>query len=646
MSDRSRPHVKKRHVYLKMTTVEQARELLAAALTTVPRLTPESVPSTEALGRVTAEPVFAAACSPHYCAAAMDGFAVKAELTFAANEGNPVTIPMPQGATPINTGDLMPEGYDAVIMIEDVHQPTEDVIEIMAAASPWQHVRLLGEDMVATELIVTGGKRLVPSDVGALVASQVAEVSVVPRPSCAFVPTGSEVKRPGEPVEPGDVIDYNSYMLSGLVREWGGVASTEPPTPDDPDALKSALLNACREHDMVALIAGSSAGTHDFVPGLIEELGELLVHGVRLAPGKPTALGIVEGTPVMGVPGYSVAAWMAFDLFAKPVIAHLQGITEPKRPTVTAHVRRKVPSKTGTREYLRCHVGRVGDELVAVPLKRGSSSVSSLVQAEGLAVVPTMDEGLDPGSPVTVELLTSHADIERTVLAVGSHDIALDLLASHLAGKPGSARLASAHVGSMGGLRALAQQEAHFAGTHLLDPETEGYNVPYIKRVLGDMPLRLVNLSYRDVGLMVLPGNPKGIETVADLARDDVVMINRQRGAGTRVLLDYLLGKAGVDVDSLTGYGREVTTHTMVAAAVSGAAADTGLGIRAAARAMGLDFVPLASEQYDLAMPQEHSDHPGVLQVLDAINSPDFRAAVEALGGYDLRDSGKVMYEQ
>lgn len=637
---------RKRRVYLKMASVDEARRRFLDAAAGLPRPAPETVSATEALRRVTAAPVFAHASAPHYCAAAMDGFAVKSAATVGATEATPGKLSIPGDAVEINTGDLLPDGYDAVVMIEDVHQPSADVIEIMQAASPWQHVRLLGEDMVATELVLPPGRKLTPADIGALIAAQVAEVTVAPRPKVVFVPTGSEVVTPGAPVAPGDVIDSNSPMLAALVAEWGGAPSTEPPTPDDPDELKSALRRACAAHDFVALIAGSSAGTEDYVPGLIEDLGELLVHGVRLAPGKPTALGIVEGTPVIGVPGYPTAAWMAFDLFAKPVIHERQGLPQPQRPSVSAVFRRKVASKSGTQEYVRVNVGRVGDQVVAVPLKRGAGVLSSLVQAEGLAIIPEMDEGVDEDVPVQVELLVAREDVERTILAVGSHDIALDLLASQLAQRVGAFRLASAHVGSMGGLRALAHGEAHLAGTHLLDPDTEEYNVPYIKRVLPEIELKLVNLAWREAGLMLPQGNPKGIQSVTDLARPEVLMINRQRGAGTRVLLDYLLAKAEIDPSATTGYEREVTTHTMVAAAVSGGAADVGLGIRAAAAAMDLDFIPLASERYDLAIPREHADHPGVLQLLEVVGSERFRQAVTALGGYDLAESGQAMYEQ
>ncbi len=635
----------RRRVYLAMASVDEARGRVEQALAALPRLAEERVPVREALGRVTAGPVLAPASSPHYSASAMDGYALRSDLTAAATEASPVRLRVPDEARPVNTGEPLPEGLDAVAMIEDVLELGGKEIELLAAVAPWQNVRLLGEDMVASELAVPAGRRIGAVELGALVAAQVREVSVVRRPRVAILPTGTEVVVGDAAPAVGQVVDYDSPMLAALVEEWGGVAEVRPPTPDDPTALRAALLEAARSADLVAAIAGSSAGTADHVPNLIEGLGELVVHGLRLSPGKPAALGLVEGTPVIGVPGYSVAAWTAFDLLAKPIVHHLLGEVTPGRPRVEAVVRRKVPSRSGSLELLRVALGRVGGVLVAVPLKRGSGAVSSLVQADGLAEVPEMAEGLDPGSTVRVELLRPMAEVERTVLVVGSHDIALDLLASHLQRRPARVRLASAHVGSMGGLRAIAAGEAHLAGVHLLDPTDGSYNVSYVRRVLGDRPVALVNLVHREVGLMVRRGNPKGIASVRDLARDDVVMINRQRGAGTRVLLDHLLGQEGLDGTALKGYGREVTTHTMVAAAVAGGAADAGLGIRAAAEALGVGFVPVTTERYDLAIPAEHRDHPGVREVLAVVGDEAYRAAVLALGGYDLRDAGRVLLE-
>ena len=637
---------RRRRVYLKMASLDEARERWLGAAGDLVRREPEVVTPLEALGRVTAAPVAARASSPHYCAAAMDGFAVKSQLTITATEAEPTVLSLPDDACAVNTGDPMPAGYDAVIMVEEVHQPSADTIEIMAAAPAWQHVRLLGEDMVASEMIVERGRRVSSADLAALLAGRAAEVPVVPRPRVAVLPTGSEVVTWGQPLGPGQVLDTNSHMLAALVEEWGGLAAIEPPTPDDPEALREALAHATAESDLVALIAGSSAGTEDFVPGLIEELGDLLVHGVRVGPGKPTALGVVNGTAVMGVPGYPVAAWIAFDLFAKPLMFRFQGMPAPQRTRIRAVVRRNVPSKSGTREYVRVRVARMGADLVAVPVKRGSGVISSLARAEGLAVIREMDEGVDSGAEVDVELLVPPEDAERTILMVGSHDIALDLLASHLAKRPDGFRLALVHVGSMGGLRALACGEAHLAGIHLLDPESGEYNIAYVRRVLGGLPLTLVNLAYREVGLLAPQGNPRQLASVVDLARPDTVMINRQRGAGTRVLLDHLLTQAGIDGHSIAGYGSEATTHMMVAAAVAGGTADVGLGIRAAAQAMDLDFVALAKERYDLAVPQEHLQTPGLREVREAMGSEAFREAVSALVGYDLSDSGRIMYEQ
>lgn len=644
-------HDGKRRVYLKMASAAEALERLDAALDRVVGATAtEWVDTTRALGRVTARAVFAAECSPHYSAAAMDGYAVASAATAGASETAPRTLRVPAEARAVNTGEPVPAGYDAVVMIEDVHRTGADTIEIMAAASPWQHVRLLGEDVVATEVIATGGRRLDPVDVAALIAAQVWSVEVVARPRVALIPTGSEVIRPGERPRPGQVIDSDSTLLAGLLEAWGAQPVIFDPVPDDPELLGAAMLEAARTHQLVAMIAGSSAGTADHVPDLIERHGELLVHGVRISPGKPTSLGVVEGVVVLGVPGYAVAAWTAFDLFAKRVVHRLLGVPSPERPRVTARFRRKVASRSGLREILRVRLGRIGAELVAVPLKRGASAIGALAQADGLAIVPEMVEGLSPGEPVEVELLAPQAELDRTVLAVGSHDVALDLLADELA-VSGRSRLASAQVGSLGGLRAIAQGEAHLAGTHLLDPADGSYNVSYVERMLSGVPLRLVHLFDRDIGFMVAPGNPKGIRAAVDLARGDVVMINRQRGAGTRVLLDHLLATGGIEAGAIAGYSREVTTHTMAAAAVYGGVADVAIGIRAAAAALRLDFVPIAHERYDLVVPAAHLGHPGVASLLEIASGHGpggrrFHAAVAALGGYDLDGAGEVVYAQ
>lgn len=304
---------------------------------------------------------------------------------------------------------------------------------------------------------------------------------------------------------------------------------------------------------------------------------------------------------------------------------------------------RKVLSPMGQDEFLRVKVGNVGGKVVATPLGRGAGVLMSLVQADGLVRIPRFSEGLQAGVQVDVELLRRTEQIEKTIVAIGSHDLTLDLIANLMRRHHPDLTFASSNVGSLGGLIALRRGEAHLAGCHLLDEETGEYNVPYIRRVLPGREVVLVHLAYRHQGLIVEKGNPKEVRTLDDLLRDDIVFINRQRGSGTRVLLDYRMKQAGHDPARISGYEREEFTHTAVAAAIASGAADVGLGILAAARALKLDFVPLLKERYDLAIPKDFYENPLLKPMLETIRSDTFKAQVDALGGYDTSETGRVI---
>ena len=391
--------------------------------------------------------------------------------------------------------------------------------------------------------------------------------------------------------------------------------------------------------------AGSSAGSRDYTAPVVEELGRLLVHGVAVRPGHPVVIGIVQSKPVIGIPGYPVSAVLTCELLVKPLLKRWLGVSSPERPRVEATMTRKVLSPMGEDEFLRVKLGCVGGKLVAIPVQRGAGIIMSLVRADGLVLIPRFSEGMDAGSTVTVELLRSPEEIENTVVAMGSHDLTLDLLASHLHSRYSGVTLSSSNVGSLGGLIALGRGEAHLAGSHLLDEETGEYNISYIRRYLPDTPVVVVNLVHRVQGLMVAGGNPKSITALQDLTRQDVTFVNRQRGSGTRVLLDYKLGEAGLDPATIRGYDREEYTHLAVAADVSSGTADTGLGIMAAARALDLDFVPLLKERYDLVIPRTYYESDLLGSLLTLIRSEEFRAEVEALGGYDVATMGQVVAE-
>jgi putative molybdopterin biosynthesis protein len=446
---------------------------------------------------------------------------------------------------------------------------------------------------------------------------------------------------PGTTLKPGNIIEYNSLMLAEQIREWGAETSRFPIIPDDNDKLYKAVSGALNDSDMVIVNAGSSAGSRDYTSSIVEQLGVLIVHGIAIRPGHPTILGVARGKPLIGIPGYPVSAYITTELVVKPVIARMNGVKPVSGLKIQAIVSRKISSPIGQDEYIRVALGKIGDRIVATPLSRGAGVVTSLVRADGIMKVPRFSQGIDSGGTVEVELKRPQEEIENTIVSIGSHDMSQDILNSLLHKHYPGRRLSSAHVGSLGGLLALKRKEAHIAGTHLLDEDTGEYNVRYIKDTLAGEKTVLVNLIYRQQGLMVTRGNPKQITGLSDLLRPDISFINRQPGSGTRVLLDYKLKQAGFDTSKINGYNREEFSHTGVAAIIASGAADVGLGILAAARALGLDFLPLLQERYDLAIPLVFYQSPLLQPLLTIVRGNEFKDIIISLGGYDTSDTGR-----
>lgn len=585
-------------------------------------------------GRVTAEAVFARRSCPHYHASAMDGVALRARETFGASGSSPVRLQIGPQAVVVDTGDPLPPGMDAVVMIENVEISGGEVI-LIAPAVPWQHVRSIGEDIVAADLLLTSGRRLSAPDLAALLAAGVNRVKVRPRPRVAIIPTGTEVVPPEGDVGPGQIPESNSAALAELVRDWGGEARVMPIVPDDTERLIRAVRGAAENHEVIVVNAGSSAGREDYTARVLSEVGSLVAHGAAIRPGKPVILGVAGGKPFLGLPGYPVSTILTAELFLKPLLCRWLGVPEPHRPRAGAVLSRPVTSPPGVEEFLRVKLGRVGERLLAVPMGKGAGALTTLIRADGLVRIPVGVEAWSEGTAVEVELLRPIEQIEASVLCAGSHDLLLDLLADET-----GARLSSAHVGSLAGIMALKRCEAHLAGIHLFDPETGRYNEDAVRRHLPGRKAVLFHLARRAQGLMVRPGNPAGLRGLDDLARLGVTFVNRQPGSGTRVLLDYHLNKLGLDPARISGYQHEVYTHTAVAAEVAGGGADAGLGLLAAAQAFGLDFIPVAEESYDLLIPAEFYDLPGIRAVLEAARSEKWRRRAAAVGGYDLSETG------
>jgi putative molybdopterin biosynthesis protein len=640
--------VTKRNVYLNMKSLNEARQILFDHFPAAGNLAVEMLNPYEAVGRVLAEPVTAAVSSPNFHAAAMDGAAVKAQDTFGASESRPKELSVGTQAHFVNTGNVMPAGTDAVIMIENIQTVDKERIRIEAPAFPWQHVRKMGEDIVATELLYPRGHIVSPYCVGALIAGGIYQVPVKKKPRLLIIPTGSELvdwrTTAPQDLKPGQVLETNAYVIDKMIEASGGRPLRHDRVMDDLDLIRRTVAEAVNgDVDMVMTIGGSSAGSKDYSLPVLKELGQLLVHGVTIMPGKPTILGDIQGKPFFGIPGYPVSAIIAFEQFVQPMIKRFLAIADDPRRHVAVVPTRKIASKLGVEEFLRVKLGKVSDRIVATPLPRGAGTITSITEADGIIRIPSQSEGILANEPVTAELLKPLATIENTIVIVGSHDNSLDVLADQLRAGDGALTLSSSHVGSMGGLMAIKRGVCHLAGSHLLDAQTGEYNLTYIKRYLADTPVQLVNLVMREQGLIVPKGNPKGIRGIEDLSRDDIVFINRQGGSGTRILLDYRLGQIGLSPDEINGYTTEEFTHMNVAVSVLSGMADTGLGIFAAANALSLDFVPVVTEQYDLVIPLTHLESNNIRTLLDTINTTTFRQRVEALGGYSTEKTGMII---
>lgn len=628
--------------YLTNVPLEQARkEYLELLIDNGMGGTPERIRVQDACGRTTACAVYARICAPHYHASAMDGIAVDAASTFGATQTTPAVL-APGQYTVVDTGDPLPEGCDAVIMIEDVVREEDGSVRLYDAAAPWQHIRQIGEDICAGEMILPAYTVVSPSAIGALLAGGVMELEVLKKPVVGIIPTGDEIIPPTSDPAPGDIIEFNSSIFSAMLRQWGAEPLTFPIVPDRFEEIREAVSGALKKCDIVLLNAGSSAGREDYSAQVIRELGGVLYHGIAMKPGKPAILGYQGPKAILGVPGYPVSGIIVIEQLLKPIIEQITRHPVRQEETVRAQLSRPVVSGLKYQEFVRVRMGYVDGRLIATPLNRGSGVVSSFMKADGILTIPQGLEGCEAGSEVEIGLLRPQEELKNTLVAIGSHDPLLDELADLLHRRNPAHFMASSHTGSMGGIMAVRRRETHVAGIHLLDEKDGSYNESYVRRYFPGGGVRLVECVGRTQGIMAAKDNPKQITGIESLASPGIRYVNRQKGSGTRILMDYLCRKHQLDTVSIYGYEREEFTHTSVAAQIASGSADAGMGIYSAAKMYGLAFIPVCTEQYDLLIPDSAWETPLVQEMLEILRSREFAEKLQQLGGYTLQSPGTV----
>ena len=610
--------------YLSVQPLSDVQDLLIREFSAIPGT--EKVPLDAAPGRITALPIFSRYSVPEIHLAAMDGIAVSSRETKGASEQHPVT---PVNVVRVNTGNIVPTGYDAVIMIEDTWQDG-DRYTIRKSAAPWQHVRPAGEDLAESEMVLPSGHRIRPHETGALAAYGITEIDIL-SVRIGLIPTGSELVPAGTRPAPGQVVESNTVMAKAMLEEAGARCTRYPFVEDNPALIREAIKTAVAENDIVIVSAGSSAGTRDFTADVIADLGEVLVHGIAIKPGKPAIIGRIDQKPVFGLPGYPLSALTVIREIILPFLRkYCLDVPEPE--IITAGITSAVAKDIGSDEFVLCTLGRVGNCWVVSPQSKGAGVQMSAVRANAYIKVPHDSEGFEEGQQVKARLMVSRHDAENALLVTGSHDPVLDYLADMLRRR--GITLLSTHVGSMGGILALRKDECHAAPTHLLAPDGS-YNTASLQKYLPGTAVDLICVAERQQGIV-----SRDSLTLGDLPGRQ--FINRQKGSGTRMLLDYMLKQEGIDPFSIPGYGREATTHIAVALAVKSGEAEAGMCVYSAAKALGLPFVPVATERYELAIRREHAEDPRVKMLIRTIRSPEFLAILESLGGYGMWETGSL----
>ena len=633
-------------------TLEQVRSALASA---IPKTIPtQDVNLENSVGRYLAEDIVSTIDVPGFDRATMDGFAVKAQDTFGANEVIPKSLKLIGGVEPgevpgfvigkeeaseIATGAALPIGSNAVVMVEYT-KASEGKVEILSAVTPGENVMAAGSDIMSGELLLRRGQLITSREVGVLAALGKKTVNVLGSPRVAIISTGNELVPPGSILRGAKIFDINAFALSAAVQECGGTPIMFGIAADDEDSIQNLLRRALGEVDLVLTSGSTSAGRKDLLPKIISSLEgcQVIANGLAVKPGKPALAAAVLGKPLFALPGNPTSALMVFHSVVKPTIRILAGMSsETKEPSIEAKLAFKTFSVRGRQELLPVHL--VADEsgcYLAYPTLSGSGAVTSFALADGFLKIPADRDIMAKGETVQVQLFSPNMELPDLVI-IGSHCIGIDILLRVISQKRTRFSAKTINVGSVGGLHAVKKGEADLGGIHLLDERSGDYNIPFIKRYALEERTVLIRGYSREQGLIVQKGNPKSIHTFEDLLRPGITFINRNAGSGTRILIDMHLAaaarKKGTPIEQLTekivGYDVEAKSHGAVASAVSQGRVDVGFGIRTVAEQQGLEFIQYGNERFDFLVSRNRMDKPSVALFLNTLRSDEFKRSLK-----------------
>lgn len=631
-----------RNIYLKTRSLEEVHELIEEEFKDFYNsVEVEEIDVRKALNRVAAEEIYSIYSSPSFHSCGMDGVMVESKKTAAAREHMPLTLTK-EDYMYCDTGDPLLKPYDAVIMIENIVEEG-DSITIQAPVHSWENVRPIGEDIIEKDLIFPQFHKFRPIDLSIMLSAGLKKVKVIKKPKLAIIPTGDEIVSGSEGLKVGEIIESNSAMFVAMAEEMGAEAEVLSIVKDDRELLKATVKEAMEKYDMVVMNAGSSAGRDDYTASIAKDLGKLLAHGISIRPGKPAVIASIGGKPFIGVPGYPVSGHIVFQEVIETILEHKMHLKKKEVTVVEGELTRPAVSSLKNTEYVRVKVGKIKDKLFFTPMDRGAGSSYSLSQSDGYLIIDKNSEGHVKGERVAVRLHdhVRPSDFDKRIVSIGSHDMVLDIINDLFAKEGSEYSLLSSHVGSFSGLQALLSDNCHIAPSHLLGKDGK-YNNEAVSMLFKGEEMAMINVVGRRQGFIVEKGNPKNIKTIEDLK--DLKMVNRQRGAGTRVLFDYLLEKAGIEGKGIEGYDHEVTTHLAAALAVKNGDVDFAVGVESAAVKMDLDFIYLADEDYEFVLKRETLDQEPIKELIEMLRSDLFKKTVDALGGYNTLKSGEVRY--